>query len=303
MKNIITSKLKSYLNACVKIFLELFIWDKKIRRLLKGKFCQWFLKPYIQEVEDGEVELSGSSKTYRIWQYWDCGIENAPDIVKACINSVKKYKGDREHVILDDSNIKKYVNIPDYMYELKEKGIISKAHFADILRTYLLYEYGGCWLDATIYLTAPIPDYIMWSELFVFQNDKDEDPDNLIMTNYFISSKGKSIIIAKMKKFLENYWSKNFFVINYFFYAHAFSLFAESSCENKKEWEEMFYIPYPPVQQMEKELLDRYSPKRFEELKKNSPIHKLSYKWNVIARKKKDLSFQDTLYQHIIERV
>lgn len=301
MNNKLNSACKSAINSCIKLFLELFIFDKKIRRVLKGRFCQSFLKPYIQDAEAEKIKFSDKNKTYRIWQYWDSGIENAPEIVKACVNSVEKYKGSLERVILDDNSIKNYVTIPDYIYKLKEKGVISKAHFADILRTYLLYEYGGCWIDSTVYLTAPLPDYIRWSELFVLQNNKDEDPDNLKMTNYFMSSRGNSIIIAKMKRFLENYWSKNYFVINYFFYAHAFTLLSESSEENKKEWEEMFYISYLPVQQMEKELLDKYSPERFEELKKISPIHKLSYKWKVIAGKKKDLSLKDTLYQHIID--
>ena len=301
MKNKLNSFCKSVINSCVKLFLELFIFDKKIRRVLKGKFCQRFLKAYIEDVEKEGVEFSNNRKEYKIWQYWDNSFENAPDIVKACMKSVEKFKGDRERIVLNDNNIKEYVTIPDYIYKLKEKGIISKAHFADILRTYLLYEHGGCWIDATVYLTSPLPDYIQWSELFVFQNNEEDDPDNLRMTNYFMSSKGNSVIIAKMKKFLENYWSRNYFVINYFFYAHAFTLFSKSSEENKKEWAEMFNVSYIPVQQMEKELLDKYSPQRFEELKKISPIHKLSYKWKVIAGRKKEISLEDTLYQHIIE--
>lgn len=302
MPNRLLSILKSFINSCVKIFLELFIVDRKKRRILKGKFCQWYLKPYIEEVEkQGIKPKQDRDGTYRIWQYWNSGIENAPDIVKACLASVEKYKGDIERIILNDENIKNYVKIPDYIYKLREQGVISNAHFADILRTYLLYEYGGCWIDATVYLTAPLDERIRQSELFVFQNKQEDDPDNLKMTNYFMSSKGGSVIIAKMKKFLENYWSRNYFVINYFFYAHAFTLFTDSSEENRREWAEMFDISYLKVQQMEKELLDQYSPERFEELKSISGIHKLSYKRKVIAGKRKNFSIENTLYQHIIE--
>ena len=301
MLNNFVSKLKPALNSIVKLSLEIFIFDKKIRRVLKGKFCQWFLTPDIREVEGHKTEPSqNKDKTYRLWQYWDGGLANAPEIVKACISSVEKFKGDLEHVVLNNDTIKNYVEIPSFIYELKEKGIISKAHFADILRTWLLYEHGGCWIDSTVYLTAPLPEYIQWSELFVFQNKQKNDADNLKMTNYFMSSKGNSIIIAKMKKFLENYWSKNYFVINYFFYAHAFTLLANSSEENRKEWDKMFYSSYIPVQIMEKELLNTYSAERFEELKKISPIHKLSYKWKVLAGKKKNIALKGTLYEYII---
>ncbi len=302
MKKEIFSVIKSAVNACVKLYLELFIFDRKKRRVMKGKFCQWYLKHYINEVERQDIKISaGSDNKYRIWQYWNSGLENAPEIVKACIKSVREYTSDFEYVMLDDNNIKEYVNIPDYIYRLREKGIISNAHFADILRTYLLYEHGGCWIDATVLLTAPLSKEITNSELFVLQNNQNDDPDNLKMTNYFMSSRGKSIIIAKMKQFLDNYWKKNSFVINYFFYAHAFILLTESSYENKKEWDNMFKLSYIPVQQTEKELTDKYSPERFEELKKLSDIHKLSYKRKVIAGKKKNISIEGTLYQHIIK--
>ena len=289
-------------NSLFKAMLEIFVWDRRLRRVLKGKFCRFVLKRYVDAVElEGAVLSDNADKKYRIWQYWDKGYDNAPDLVKACLASVERYKGDFERVLLDENSIKEYVKIPDYIYALKSKGLITPAHFSDILRTYLLYEYGGCWIDATVYMTAPMPEFIRFSELFVFQNNKDEDLDGLNMTNYFISSKGNSVIIAKMKKFLDKYWMENKKAINYFFYAHAFTLFTESSDENIREWNEMFKFPYPVVQLMEKELLDKYSPKRLRELESMSAVHKLSYKRKVIAGRK-ELRLADTLYEHIIDK-
>ena len=37
---------KKILNSTFKIFIEVFITDRKIRRLLKGKFAQLYLKKY-----------------------------------------------------------------------------------------------------------------------------------------------------------------------------------------------------------------------------------------------------------------
>lgn len=290
------------LNTIVKTCLELFVFNRSKRRLLKGKFCRWFLKGYIKDIESSSVELSpaDSNKKYRIWQYWDKGEENAPDLVKVCLKSVEKFNQEGiERVVLNENTIGDYVQIPDYIYKLKDKGIISPAHFADILRTYLLYEHGGLWIDATVYLTGPLPDFIRQSELFVLQNDRNLDPDGLNMTNYFMSSRGNSVIIAKMKKFLEKYWLENHFVINYFFYMHAFTLFTASSLENKKEWSEIHPFSYITVQEMEQELLDKYSKERMEVLCKNSPIHKLSYKKKVIAKKKK-FNLDNTVLEYIL---
>ena len=292
-------KIKSYLyftlNNFVKISLELFVFDKKLRRILKGNFCKWYLKPYIRKIKNENIPLSQTPKSYKIWQYWNGNINDAPDIVKTCINSVEKHKGNLEHIVLNDETLKNYIKIPDYIYKLKNKGIIKPAHFSDIIRTFLLYEHGGLWIDATVLLTDTLPDYIFESELFVFKNNEDDDPGGLNMANYFISSKGNSRIIAKMKLFLEQYWKNNNFVINYFFYLHAFTMFTKTESQ---EWNEIFYSPFIPVQLMQNELTNKFSLKRYEELKQISPIHKLTYKKKVIS-KKKNFDPQGTLYEYL----
>ena len=287
------------INPIVKIFLELFVFNRFQRRRLKGKFCQNFLKDLVKRVEASSVEV-GIEKEYKIWQYWGQGVENAPDLVRACMASVEKYRGNIERVVLDENTIKDYVEIPDYIYEMKKKGIISPAHFSDILRTFLLAKHGGCWIDATVLMTAPLPDEVTKSDFFVLQNKQDEDADGLNNTNYFISTNCKSVILAKMKRFLELYWKECPFVLNYFFYAHAMTLFSTSSEENKHEWAKMPYVPYLTVQQMEKELLDKYSENRFAELAAQTFIHKLSYKWKVLA-KHRQLKLADTFYQHVVD--
>lgn len=296
------SKIFYFINNLVKIFLELFVFDKRIRRVLKGNFCKFYLKDYIKFVEEKEIKCPpNTNQDYRIWQYWDTGVDSAPEIVKTCMASVEKYKGNLERVVLTEDSIKDYIQIPDYIYDLKKKGVIKSAHFADIVRTYLLYTYGGCWIDATVLLTEPLPDYIRESELFVFKDDKDENPDGLNMVNYFISSKGNSIIIAKMKAFLDEYWKKNDFVINYFFYLHAFTMFTESSAENIEEWEKIFNVSFIPVERMQYELLNPFNKKRFDELKKSSSIHKLTYKWKVMGKHRK-IDTDGTLYEKLIKK-
>lgn len=286
------------LNFFVKTYLEIFIFDKRIRRILKGKFCKWYIKKYINDVEFNFNTQLSKKGTYRIWQYWDSGFENAPEIIKTCINSVDKYRGNIERILLNDNNIQEYVHIPKFYYELKDKGIIKAAHFADILRTYLLYEHGGCWIDASVLLTDKLPEYIYFSNLFVFKSIEEDDPDELSMTNYFMASDGTSILIAKMKDFLDKYWQDNDFAINYFFYMYAFTLFTKSSQENKKEFDKIFYFPYSTIQQMEKELSDIFSFQRFEQLKSMSSIHKLSYKQCVFNKHKKTLS--NSLYNYLL---
>ena len=298
-------KLRFYqcLNTFVKACFELFVFDRKKRRRLKGDFCKWYLNKYINEVEDKYIPpFEKQNKQYKIWQYWDTGLENAPEIIKACMASVDKYKGDIERVILTKDNIKDYVNIPDYIYEKRDKGIISQANFSDILRTYLLSEYGGCWIDATVYLTEPLPQYIKESELFVLQNDEEKDFDGLNMASYFISSCGNSIILDKLRKFLALYWKVNDFKFNYFAFLHAFTMFSKSSEENKKEWDSMYKHSFLDAQVMQDKLLEPFNEEEFEKLKQLSPIHKLTYKTKVLFKNKKS-DTKGTLLEYILKNI
>lgn len=47
------------------------------------------------------------------------------------------------------------------------EGIIPEANYSDMLRTCLLLQYGGYWLDATCLLTSSFPEVIDKSEYFM----------------------------------------------------------------------------------------------------------------------------------------
>lgn len=49
-----------------------------------------------------------------IWLFWNTGLEQAPEIVKTCYQSIKKYAG-RQVVLLTENNVQNYINMPDYL--------------------------------------------------------------------------------------------------------------------------------------------------------------------------------------------
>ena len=131
------------INSIIKICLEIFVFNRRIRRILKGDFAKFYLHKYVNYAVKKPFETKEVNEPYRIWQYWEQGLENAPEIVRACLDSVVKHNPDIERVIISPKNVREYVNIPEFIYKLKEKGIIKLAQFSDILRTYLLVEHGG----------------------------------------------------------------------------------------------------------------------------------------------------------------
>lgn len=286
-------------NSLFKIFIEVFIPNKRIRRIVKGDYAQKYLKKYVKIVRKKSTPQTPLQPAPPIiWQYWEQGAENAPPLVKTCLDSVEKFSGGRERIIITPQNIENYTDIPGFIYDLKNKGIIKTAHFSDILRTNLLIKNGGTWVDATVLFTDEMPDYITNSDLFVFQNDPKADLDGLNMASYFIHSKPNHKILKDTQEVLYEYWRDNRFLVNYFTFLHAFTMVTSADEENQKLWQKVPFFSFFPVQQMQNELLNTYSEKRFDELKKMSSIHKLTHKMKVLS-KSKNINLTNTLYEKL----
>ena len=85
----------------------------------------------------------------KVWICWFQGMENAPELVQKCYQSVNEHLIDREIHLITAENLSQYVRFPDYILEKWKKGIITNTHMTDLLRLELLIQYGGMWLDAT----------------------------------------------------------------------------------------------------------------------------------------------------------
>lgn len=289
------------INSICKCFLEGFVWDKQIRTILKGKLAKIYLKKYVNRISKMKFEgFPDQPKPKIIWQYWEQGWNNAPDIVQACVKSVEKYKNGCEHILLDKNSIKNYVDIPQYIYDLKDRGIINSAHFSDIVRTYLLCKHGGTWVDATVLFTQNLPEYIINADLFVFQNDLKRDIDGLNMASYFISSKPHNLILERCREIFELYWRENLFLNNYFMFLHAFTMLTRSAKDAKEIFSKIPFFSFVSVQRFQSEILTPYTPERMEQIKSISPIHKLSYKANVLS-KHAPMNIEGTFYEKLIK--
>lgn len=92
------------------------------------------------------------------WSCWWQGMDEAPDLIKACINSLKRYLPDEvELIIITRDNYRDYVDFPQWLIDKVEDGRITLTTFSDVIRASLLYKYGGIWMDSTILLTETIP--------------------------------------------------------------------------------------------------------------------------------------------------
>lgn len=88
-----------------------------------------------------------------IFIFWDSGLDSSPDIVKLCFKSVKKFYSDYNIVFLDKNNIEKYIDKDNHIYKMAKNKDIPIQTFTDYLRFYLMYNYGGFWVDSTVFFT------------------------------------------------------------------------------------------------------------------------------------------------------
>lgn len=220
-----------------------------------------------------------------IWVCWMQGEEQAPAIVKTCINSIRKNASNHKVIIIDKRNYTNYISLPEYIVKKWESGIISDAHFSDILRTALLSEHGGVWIDSTVYLMDKIPDYILEKDLFLFNYE-----DSKIMfkyNNWFIASNKNNPVMLSMRDLLYEFWKKNNKPKNYFIWHMLFNIVID------KYNYPITYIPNSIGHLLVKIINDNYNDKDYALIKHICPIQKLSYR---IEKNSND----NTYYSYII---
>ena len=93
----------------------------------------------------------------KVFIFWAQGEKQMPAGVRSCYDSVKRFCGPRQVVLLDLSNLHEWIKMPSMLFSRLNNGSLSITHFSDILRFCLLEKYGGWWLDATVFLSNPLP--------------------------------------------------------------------------------------------------------------------------------------------------
>ncbi|MBQ3641758.1 hypothetical protein II906_07545 [bacterium] len=270
------------------------IKHRLIYKLLKiideRKAINFYIRRYLYVSKIAESECKTAPKTeYKnyIWTMWLQ--EEIPDICKMCINTIKKYYP--QTIVITEKNFSEYVDVPEYIMQKYKEGEIRPCHFSDYIRMNLLDKYGGTWIDATCYLTQPIPNYILNSDFFILKNLQSQ------ISNYFIHSVPNNYLTKCIKIFLEEYWKENNKAVNYFFFHHfmAHTLYKY----DEKARNIIKSVPIGLNQNtklMAKVLFDDYNEDIYNWLCQTSYLHKLTYK----KLEENDIN-PNSLYRHIMK--
>lgn len=151
--------------SLIRVFEKKFNVGADVRQRMILRFMHKEFQEIIAKYMGATVPKEAIPHDSPIWFCWYQGEDGMPEIVKACLRSIKKYAGDHPVVVLDYQTIGTYVTFPNHIAERLEKSDFNLIYLSDYMRNYLLSEYGGIWFDTTIYALRQVemPELPFWT--------------------------------------------------------------------------------------------------------------------------------------------
>ena len=244
------------------------LYYSKVDKILRRKYLK-----YANTNPDG-LRFGECPYTEPIWVYWKQGITNAPGIVKKCIETIHEW-ADRLVIEIDETSISKYVILPKTIIQKYDDGKISDAALSDLIRFSLLEHFGGLWLDATVLLTGKIPENIINSDFFAFQDSFGKIDNPALISNWLLHCKPGHPIMKNARNMAFAYWENESHVMEYLFTYILLKIAVEISRNN------CGFFPYcnsDYTHQYLNSLAEEFTIAKAEHIKRMTPIHKLTYK-------------------------
>ena len=214
----------------------------------------------------------------KIFTLWLQGEDNAPDLVKACFRSVRRHCK-QELVVLDENTVFDYITLPQEIVEKYRAGKIARAHFADICRVELLYEHGGFWLDSTGFVTAPIPDWIIKEDFFVYMAGQHVGSPYSFMQNCFIRARKGAYLLDAWRAMILDYWMHENHNFDYFMHQLLFKTLVQNDTRAKKYFAEMPHVDQDPTHMLWWDYKDKpFDADTFNRVTAGAFFQKLTYR-------------------------
>lgn len=259
----------------------------KTKQKLEKKY-KWKLEEFDKAYTEKEHKPSDT-----IWICWFQGMDNAPDLVKKCYQSVIKNNPDKKVIVITEKNISDYVTFPEYIVTKWKQGVITHTHMTDLLRLELLITYGGLWLDATVLCTGIAPEYFFDSDLFFFQTLKPgRDGHASYISSWLMEAKTNNKIIMATRELCYEYWKTNNTMWDYFLLHDFMSIVLE---KYEEDWKKIIPRDNATPHILLLRLFDQYDEKMWATIKSQTQFHKLTYKFSEEKQKE-----QGTYYRILL---
>lgn len=237
----------------------------------------------------------GGGEETIIWFCWLQGMEQAPELVHACLKSLRSLP-DAKIIVVDKDNYKDYIEFPDYILEKYHKGYIPHATMSDMLRLALLSKHGGVWIDSTVLATYREEHAVFWksildSDFYLYRYFRNGRVNGI--STWFIAAKPNNPIVNETLWLMYAYWKDYDCLVEYY----LIHLFISWSAKRHPEYFRMMPKGNSYHAIMLGDALDKaYNEASWNNLTEHVLFHKMTYRHTEKAKATKG-----SYYNHIIQ--
>lgn len=208
-----------------------------------------------------------------VWWCWLQGEDEAPELAKICLASIRKnFEGYDIRVVTKD-NIEEYVEIPKSIYKKLDAGIISGAFFSDILRLNLLAKHGGIWIDSTVYCSDDkLISKIEENDLFMYKNVLSTNSKIIQMSSWLIAARRGNRYLNHAASLLTDYAVNMHYLEDYFVCHIILSILADEY----SIWDNMMLYNNTDPHMLSQVINTPFSIAQYNEIINRSSFHKLN---------------------------
>ena len=196
-------------------------------------------------------------------------------------------------------NLKDYINLPEHVFNLLNAGKMTRNAFANLCRLYLIYTYGGLWLDATIFVTSPIPEIIFNLPFYTINYGFNANHRNVSLcrwTTFLLAGRAGNIVCRAVLDLLIEYWRVNDTLIDYVLFDYCIATAYEALPECRKLIDAV-PCSNTAIQKLQELLNSEFNQDKFNELTSSTQFFKLTYK----QKFNKLINNRKTFYAHVLE--
>jgi hypothetical protein len=209
-----------------------------------------------------------------IWTCWLQGRESAPPLVQICLSSWERNNPGWTVRCLDATSIERYVPLHEHI-DLNRQSLTA-ASLSDVIRIQLLHEFGGVWVDATLFCVRPLDEWlpsVMDAGFFAFAAPEPGRP----LSSWFLSAESGSYLVSRWWQSTIDYWATRDRSGDYYWFHNLFRDLCSADPKAAEAW-----AAVPPISADGPHALQAYLYEEMavalREVDWNTPVFKLTHR-------------------------
>ncbi|MCT3078840.1 hypothetical protein IRM63_06970 [Leuconostoc citreum] len=253
------------------------------------------------EIVESGVINSHKNASNLVWVMW--WQNEIPPIVKFNIERMRRKFGDRL-VLISKDNYLEYLNVDEELLQLINSNLVNLTMLSDYIRTGLLFNYGGLWIDSTVYLTDSYSDDVFMGEKDLYTSYGEWWYSNKYVpagkwTGFFIGGVKGQPYFEFVNEIIRYYLIHEKKKPDYFVVDYALHIAYEDNIGFFRDKVNQLRPINENVLQLGKLINLRYDEKKWQEIQKNSFAFKLTYKKKYANEINGESTFFDHLYGNL----